>query len=275
MIDKRITLIRDGKVIKKLVEAFVGEFWFAPQDVLLRSVETIIWAKRYFEPPVLDIGIGNGGDSKYLFSMNQIIDMGIDKDPRGVNLAKSCGIYRNVAVVDATRMIFKSSSFNTIVSNSTFEHIKNDRDAIGQVSRVLKKGGLFYLTVPTPDLMKFLKELGIAKREIKRYNKRVDHFHFRSINEWEKILRNNGLSLIFHKTYFPKTVVKTWYKFYKIATFRPYKRELWSYLKDSPYGKLFPSFLVKPLLSQIIFKKVKKSFQDKGAMHFLITQKIR
>ena len=212
---------------------------------------------------------------KHLFSMNQIIDVGIDNDPKGVKLAKNCGMYRKVEVVDATKMTLKSSSFNTVVSNSTFEHIANDLSAVAEVSRVLKDNGLFYLTVPSPEHIKFLQDLGVNKFELDKYNERVDHFHFRSKNEWGKIFLDNGLKIIFHETYFPKKVVNIWYKLHKIATFRPYKRELWSYLKDSPYGKLFPVVIVKPLLTQLISKNVKISYKSKGAMQFFITQKIK
>lgn len=275
MFYKKITLIKNNKEIKKLVEQFTKEYWFAPQDVLLRSVEALIWAKRYFDKPILDIGTGNGSNSKYLFSKNQKIDVGIDIDNTGINLAKKTGMYHKVTVMDATRMMFKNSSFKTIISNSTFEHIKNDLLAVKEVSRVLKKNGLFCITVPTVTHEQILTNLGVNKVELEKYNDRVSHIHYRSINEWKNIFKKVNLKIIYHQLYFPKDVIKTWYTFHKIATFHIYKRELWSYMKDSPYGRLFPSFMIKSLLSNIIYRKVLRAFTGEGGMLFIVAKKTK
>ena len=46
-----------------------------------------------------------------------------------------------------------------------------------------------------------------------------------------------------------------------------------SYLKDSPYGKLFPSFIVKPILREILRKNIKNAFRGKGAWIFIVSEK--
>ena len=268
-----ITLVNSQNIVNKLVADFVDEFWFAPNDALLRCTEALIFAKRYFEPPVLDIGIGDARVSKHLFSMNQLIDMGIDVNPKGLKLASKSNIYKKVEVEDATNMTFKAGSFSTVISNSTFEHIENDIKAVKEVARILKNGGRFYLTVPLPNHEKFLQSFGMSKIDLEKYNKRVDHFHYRSLSQWKEILRRNKLKVINHKSYFPKSVDRTWLYLHKITTFRPYKRELWSYLKDSPYGKLFPSFIVKPILREILRKNIKNAFRGKGAWIFIVSEK--
>ena len=276
-INKEITLIKDEEITRSVISLFIENYWFAPQDCLLRSIETLIWAKRTFIKPILDIGTGDGKMSRFMLSMNQKVDVGIDIDSKAVSNAiknKNFGIYDKIFVEDASKMSFPNSSFNTILSNSTFEHIQKDLEAIKEVSRVLKKDGYFYVTLPLPSHQKFLKRLGVGKEELHKYNERVVHYHYRSFNEWIDLLKKNNLKVIYSKSYIPLRVEKIWYIFHKIATFKPYRRELWSYLKDSPYGKLFPSFIVKPFLKKIILFGVKKAFNGDGAWLFLVARKV-
>lgn len=272
---KKISLIKDNNIILDLINMFLDSYWYAPQDVLLRTVEALIWAKRFFNPPVLDIGVGNASNSKFIFLMNQKIDVGIDIDPDGIQQAKNSENYNKVLVADAVKMPFKSKSFNTILSNSTFEHINNDISAVNEVSRLLKPNGLFYLTVPAPNLINFLSEIGLNRQEIVNYNKRVNHIHIRTFIDWNKILTNRNMKVVYHKYYFPKKVVKQWFKLYKIATFKPYNRELWSYLQDKRSSNFIPKFIIKKVLTRIIFSNVSKSFKGVGGMQFIIAQKTK
>lgn len=49
-------------------------------------------------------------------------------------------------------MPFKSNSFNLIYGGGVIEHFKNTKEAVVELSRVLKKGGLSYNTVPYLNL---------------------------------------------------------------------------------------------------------------------------
>ena len=233
--------------LKLLLEAF----WFAPQDAFLRARERAIWQKHRFSRPTLDIGCSDGRIGKLLFEGKKI-DLGIDVDARLIGQAKACGVYRFVAVMDAQSLALKSGSFTTTIANSTFEHITDDLAAVKEIARVTKKGGTIFLTVPTRKLQTALRTLIRDDRRWKQFNRRVRHLHYRSKAEWIKILQGAGLSLVGVQYYFPKRAVVAWYRLYRIATFRPYRRELWSYIKDSPYGKTVPSSLVKRLLFEYL-----------------------
>lgn len=270
---KNVRLLHDKVLIKNTIDNFVDSCWYAPQDCFLRGIETLLWAKRHFTPPVLDIGTGQGLNSRFNFAFNQRIDVGIDLDEEGVKFAAQFDVYNEVRVEDATSMSFGDSSFNTIISHSTFEHIKNDIEAIKEVSRVLTKGGHFYLTVPNTNFEMFLKEYGVASKELSSFNKRVQHLHYRNTSEWKDILERHSMKLVFSDTYFTKEVQKTWYRLYKIATYKPYRRELWSYLKDSPYGRLVPSILFKPIIKKIIHDHIDNAYKGEGSWNFMIFEK--
>jgi len=269
----KVKMLEDNELILNVISNFVNSCWFAPQDCLLRSTETLIWAKRHFTPPVLDIGTGDGRNSRFMFAYNQKIDVGIDVDFEAQKDAYKSGVYKKVQVEDASGTSFSDETFNTVISHSTFEHIKKDIIAVKEVARILKNNGLFYFTVPIPEHQKILKEAGVGENELKKYNKRVKQYRYRSVEEWKNILEKNNLEVVFQKTYFSKDVHLLWYKLHKIATYKPYRRELWSYLKDSPYGKLFPSFVVKPLLRKLISSNIQKAYNGEGVWLFTVAKK--
>lgn len=251
-------------MINETLGRFLPDLWYSPSDALLRASEVFIWKNLKFSHPVLDIGCGDGRMSVRLFNPAQKIDMGIDLNPSGLDQAKKTGIYKQVLRADATKLPFKPASFQTVISHSTFEHIPKDTQAISEVARVLKPGGRFYLTVPTPRLRPFLSD---------QINTRVAHFHYRSAEDWEKIFSKHGLTLVSNQNYFPPKSVKTWVKLFKLATTRIYHRELWSYLRDSPYGKLLPANLISGLLKIYLSKYVSTGFSSDGTWQFLIAQK--
>lgn len=266
-------MIINFKYSKKSLIKFLNKFWFAPSDALLRCVEKVIWDNFDFEDKVLDIGTGDGRNSKMLFG-NKKFDYGIDPDPGVIPYAKKCGIYKKVLLSDANDLPFKNDSFNTVISNSTFEHMVDDLKSIKEVSRVLNKNGRFYLSVPTPRFEKEFIKNNASKKYVNWYNKRVLHYHYRSLSSWKKILQNNNFKVIYSQYYFSPKIFKIWFKLFKLSVFRPYHRELWSYLKDSPYGKFFPNNVIVKILTKITWNYFQNSIGNDGTWVFIIAQKI-
>lgn len=271
------------KVRNKYLELFLQEYWFAPQDVLLRSIEANLLRVCRFKHPILDIGIGDGGISRLLFPSGLKIDVGIDLEETGFKKAEAIGVYQKVMCADAQKMPFKNASFNTVVSNSTFEHIKDDLKAISEVSRVLKKNGYFLITVPSEFLQETILSIeGIknqkrAKDALNKFNKRLNHFHYRSLPQWESILQKNNLRLVYHKYYFPKYVTHVWYWLLKRSLSKFRGRELWSYLAHSHLRIFIPKKLVIYLLGKYVLKKAYyagiPTRSDSGSMLFLVARK--
>lgn len=252
----------------EILEKLLEEFWFAPQDALMRAVEVILWSKQLFKRPILDIGCGDGTNSKLLFSKHGKIDVGLDLDPMAVKKARKSGVYEKVVVSDAERLPFGNKRFETVVSNSTFEHILDDILAVKEVGRVLKNRGRFLFTVPTPRFLGTIKKL-VKGQKFKKFNSRVSIMHYHEIEEWQQILKSFKLEIVECQYYFPEEVVRAWYPLFKLAIMKPYRRELWSYLRDSPYGKLAPKRLLI-YLEKIYLKKVfKKVFDKKGTWFFI------
>ncbi|EKD86712.1 MAG: hypothetical protein ACD_37C00174G0001 [uncultured bacterium] len=248
---------------------------------MLRSIEANIISAITFKHPILDIGIGDGGISRFLFSKKLRIDVGIDIDEQGLQKARETRIYKKVLQADAQKMPFKDACFNTVVSNSTFEHIEDDLKAVREVSRVLRKNGLFFMTVPNPFLEKTVLSIEgnskKAKLALNKFNTRLQHFHYRSLMEWEKIFKKKNMRVIYYKYYYPEEITKVWYGLMKFSIRKIRNREVWSYIAHSKFNRIIPKQLVVNVLKNMILKKPYflglPPKADKGSMLFLIAQK--
>lgn len=239
--------------------------WPTLSDAVLRGREAIEWSNIKVKPPVLDIGCGEGKMGEVTYYNMPVIDVGIDLVPHYIDLAEASPKYKKVMIADARKLPFPDKKFNTVISNSTFEHIAgSDIPAIKEVRRVLKPKGKFYLTVPSERFGE-LFDAG--------YNRRVAHYRYRSLHEWQKVLRENGLDFISHKYYFSVNVIPIWYKLFKISTIKIFHRELWSWLRDSRFSFFIPKklaiFLMAPLVNALINQS------DRGLGTWLFLQAVK
>lgn len=272
------------KVKKSYLTHFLQTYWFIPSDVLQRGIEANIWNLCLFRRPILDIGIGNGEISTFIFRNHPQIDVGIDSDENGLESAKTTKKYRKILHADAENMPFKDASFYTVVSNSTFEHITNDLKAVAEVARVLKNDGLFFITVPSEFLQKWVleyeekKNKDTSQENLNKFNKRTNHLHYRSLNNWKQYFQKNNLKIVFYKYYLPQESALFWYNLFKKFTYRLGNREVWSILGDSKLTKFLPKSMIIKLLENRILKNAYKNgfFIDSGggAQLFMITKKV-
>lgn len=271
------------KVKESYLDYFLEKYWFIPSDVLQRGIEANIWDLCRFRMPILEIGIGDGLMSTFIFRNQPTIDVGIDLEESGLKRARETKKYKKVLCANAENLPFKNASFNTVVSNSTFEHIANDIKAISEVSRVLKKGGLFFLTIPSKFLQKWILEFeervgkGKSQKNLMKFNKRANHLHYRSLNKWRHYLKSNSLEIVFYKYYFPKRTAMVWYEIFKKFTCKLGSREVWSIFANSRVMKLISKVLIIKFLKNVVLKNAfKNGFfinSGKGAQLFIIAQK--
>ncbi len=272
------------KVKKSYLTHFLQTYWFIPSDVLQRGIEANIWGLCRFRRPVLDIGVGNGRMSNYIFRNSPRMDVGIDLDESGLESARKTNKYIKVLHANAENMPFENGSFNTVVSNSTFEHVVNDLRAISEVARVLKKNGLFFTTVPSEYMKKWVleyeekKNMAQSQENLIKFDKRANHLHYRSLNDWRKYLKKNNLEIVFCKYYFPKEIALLWYKLFKKFTYRLGNREVWSIISDFRITKFIPKGMIINYLKNKMLKNAYENgfFIDSGvgAQLFMIAKKI-
>lgn len=117
---------------------------------LWRSVEAKHLGKVYLKRPVLDIGCGFG-EFAVAFA-DEPIDMGIDLSAWDLFAASKTKKYKNLILGDARDMPFADNSYATIFSISTLEHIENSDTVLKEAYRVLKPGGMLFLTLETDEV---------------------------------------------------------------------------------------------------------------------------
>jgi len=104
---------------------------------------------------VLELGCGTGAVAAFLAQTYHMMVWGTDYDPEQIQIARKRHlenehlIYR---VEDATRLSFKDSSFDLVVSQNVFHHLSHWKTAVREVARVLRPGGfLLWLDLAFPE----------------------------------------------------------------------------------------------------------------------------
>lgn len=116
-----------------------------------------------------------------------------------------------------------------------------------------------------------------SKQKLKKFNKRANHLHYRSISEWKKIFNKNQMKIEFYRFYFPKNIAMFWYKMFKFFTYKLNNKEVWSYIGHSKITKIIPKKLFKNIEEKILINSFKKGFftdNNKGAMLFIVAKKL-
>ncbi len=177
-----------------------------------RYLETRILKQVRFRRPVLDLGCGDGLFAHLL--VEEPIDTGIDPNPQEIQRARRRGCYLELIQGVGSAVPKPSGAYQTIFSNSVFEHIPRLEPVFREVHRLLAPGGRLYLTVPTPLFEHFtilnclltgLRLEPLAAR-YRRFCSRVlwRQQHYHTPEEWQAIAESHGLQSLEAVTYDPK-----------------------------------------------------------------------
>ncbi len=107
---------------------------------------------------VLEIGCGRGaGSSLILHEMDPAVIHATDLDFKMIHLAKGYLSGKGedrifTYVTDAAALPYPDASFDAVFDFGALHHVPHWRKALGEVSRVLKTGGAFYLEELYPTL---------------------------------------------------------------------------------------------------------------------------
>jgi SAM-dependent methyltransferase len=115
---------------------------------LLRAIECRKIRKYPLEPPILEIGCGDGFLSALLFQVPP--KAGVDIRPSALARVHARGQYRRVLAADAAALPFPGASFSGVFSNCVLEHVDRLPEALAEIARVLRMGGALLATIPTP-----------------------------------------------------------------------------------------------------------------------------
>ncbi len=86
--------------------------------------------------------------------------------------------------VDMVKLPYQANQFDLIIALDVLEHIKNDKSAIKEISRVIKNKGIAVISVPH------------RKKYYTQQDKIIGHFRRYEINELKGMFENNGFKEI-------------------------------------------------------------------------------
>ncbi len=134
---------------------------------------------------VLDVGCGNGSKVEKIRGMG-IECYGIDIDK--TKFEKS----EYLIYADAAAIPFGAKKFTKVICTEVLEHVNNDKQVLSEIARVLKKGGLLYLT--TPRSIRWFNWWDPAWLKWKLIDKNYNHRHY-SVNELIRKLNDCGFEI--------------------------------------------------------------------------------
>lgn len=244
------------------LEKALNKFLSNPALALWRAIEARLISQIPFKSPVLDLGCGDGSFAELI---QKKIDWGVDILSSDVEEAKRKAIYKQVLVADALQLPFEDQKFGTVLSNCVLEHIQDLNGALGEIIRVLRKGGLFVCTVPSDQFGKnlfFASLLGkissnLVQKYVTKKNTRLNHYHCYSAETWRLKLQGQGINVTEIKSYMPRRAQRIWDLVDEIFVwgFGPFTlQNILIYLEK---------FISKYYFVRIYYRLLKKSYEHK------------
>jgi len=167
----------------------------------------------------LDVGCGDGQLMSVLLAHAGPRELvGIDLDPREVELAAASGVYAGTHVAPADALPLPDATFDFAISNSVLEHIPDLDAALAEVARVLRPGAPLVATVPVAELDEAFAGAGVLSpllgrdraTYLRRMDERLAHVSLWDEPRWERALRAAGFADVTFTPYLDEREVRTW-----------------------------------------------------------------
>ncbi len=123
------------------------------QNNLLEHIIRYTFVTGDLQHSVLDIGCGSGHGSSTLATKFKEVHA-VDISTEAIDYAKEHWQLPNIhfQTGDSLAMSFKENSFDVVVAFEVFEHLTDWRTFLSEIKRVLKPGGLLYISTPNKTL---------------------------------------------------------------------------------------------------------------------------
>lgn len=192
----------------KRAEIFLSFLNIYPlSHALPRGLESLLFRRLALRAPILDLGCGDGSFALLTFGKGRI-DVGIDKRGEDIKKSKSTGVYKKLVIADATKLPFPAKTFNTIISNSVLEHVKDLDKVLKECFQLLSDKGEFIFTVPNKSERNYWFWPKIfGNLYLKIYDRLVEHYNFYDKDIWIKKLKEAGFGKVEVTSYAPQKTV--------------------------------------------------------------------
>jgi len=243
--------------MKDLLFCFLEKYSVA--HALARSLEASVLSQFKLTAPSLDFGCADGIFARICYG-KQKIDVGVDISSQNIRFAPRSGAYKQVFLSEKETLSFKNSSFQTVISNSVFEHIKDIDPILAEINRVLKKGGRLVFAVPGEKTVQFwtlTRFLGSWYTNFKNFL--WQHKTLEDRNYWMNRLEEHGFRVKQILTFADQEAIALLDYFYPLSAF--------SFLTKRIFGRYYtvrPRFL-NELLARFLRRRIEFGEVENGA----------
>ena len=201
---------------RALLADLIGDDPFQPATQVWRAAEVAAVLSRGLPAGRgLDLGCGDGRLTALILERGGARDMvGVEPDASEAELARASGVYTKVHVAPGDGIPEPDGSFDWAFSNSVLEHVDQVEAVLEEVARLLKPGGEFIFTVPSPSFHAALRgpllPLSSRQRYLEALDARLAHVRYWDAREWRQRLARNGLRLEVADEYLGRAEVRRW-----------------------------------------------------------------
>jgi SAM-dependent methyltransferase len=214
----------DGTTAARFLERYLRAAPQYPSGALLRSWEGALFSRLSFAEPLLDLGCGDGNILESLLDPRdpprrpqQVY--GLDINTQSAAIAAGRPTFRGVVVADARRQPYPTATFACVVSVCVLEHIPGVEAVLAEVSRVLRLGGLFAFSVPTPAFLETAARTHPRdpNEYVRTFNERVEHRTVWDAGTWTNAVEAAGLQVRDMRGFMPPEAAEAWFSAYDWA----------------------------------------------------------
>ncbi len=155
-------------------------WWFRGRRRVLVDMLRPALRSQGISPRILDYGCGTGGNTSAYASFGGVV--GIEPDPAAIRLAYRRG-QAHYCRSNGTDLPFRRASFDAVLASDVLEHIEHDVEAVSEIARVLKPGGVAVVSVPAHQWL------------FSRHDVALHHFRRYSKAGLRELLENGGLRI--------------------------------------------------------------------------------
>ncbi len=134
----------EANVYEQFAELEHHHFWFiGRRQIFFDQLDRMLAGKRGLA--ILEVGCGAGGMLGPLAKYGKVTGLDISRDY--IAYCKSRG-HERVLTGSGYELPFADASFDVVTAFDTIEHIPDDERVLAELRRVMKPGGLVFVTVP-------------------------------------------------------------------------------------------------------------------------------
>lgn len=162
---------------------------------ILKEIEGAV--HRYVQKPwdnirVLDYGCGSGFYAG-CFQRHGCDVLGVDFNPEMLQIAQD--IFKVKGLMTSAEELLKNNDrFDLIILNQVLEHVGNPVELLGQLRRLLRRGGILFISVPNRDFIRIRGKFRAG--ELNAGNYPPHHVSFWSIKSLNTALSAAGLKAL-------------------------------------------------------------------------------